>query len=216
MVRDANGRNQAVVGDIPGLLWVKCVGRYYSGNRYELQFSSRRKTAWFASQILCWTIWRDIISWSLFCSQFLLSDNYPGVSNFTSWRTYVRWQNIFCFSCFAQQNFIKQFSGFLSFFFSRSLNQHHNFTNIFRSVLLVSGFAIQWYQCYSCGLHPFPANQYFQDSRFMTCLRFRIFTIMFFSFFLFAHSQKVKQSLCPKNNVACRHRWHAKPFSVVN
>jgi len=30
----------------------------------------------------------------------------------------------------------------ISVFFSRSLNQHQNFTNIFRSVLLVSGFAI--------------------------------------------------------------------------
>ena len=52
MVRDANGHNQAVVGDIPGLLWVKCAGRYYSDNRYELQFSKRRKTGWFASQTL--------------------------------------------------------------------------------------------------------------------------------------------------------------------
>ena len=91
-------------------------------------------------------------------------------------------------------------NNFLDFsvFFSRSLNQHQHFTNIFRSVLLVSGFAIWWYQCYSCGLHPFPAIQYFQDSRFMTCLCFRIFTIMFFlSFFL----------LIPKRlNKACARR----------
>ena len=76
MVRDAIGHSQAIVGDIPGLLWVKCVGRYYSGNRYELQFSNRRKTAWFASQIFRWAVWKDFILWSFLCLQFLLSDNY--------------------------------------------------------------------------------------------------------------------------------------------
>ena len=44
MVRDANGQKQAIVGDIPGLLSVKCVGHCFSGNYHlELQFLNRRK-----------------------------------------------------------------------------------------------------------------------------------------------------------------------------
>ena len=51
----ANGQKQAIVGDILGLLNVKCVGHCFSGNHLELQFLNRRKTAWFAIQILCRT-----------------------------------------------------------------------------------------------------------------------------------------------------------------
>ena len=75
MVRDVNGRIQAIVGDIPGLLCVKCVGRCFSGNLYELQFLNRRKTAWFAIQVLYWTIHEDIFQWSFLRFQFQLSDN---------------------------------------------------------------------------------------------------------------------------------------------
>ena len=42
MVRDTNGQKQAIVGDIPGLVCVKCVGRYCSGNR-ELQIPAGEK-----------------------------------------------------------------------------------------------------------------------------------------------------------------------------
>ena len=71
------------------------------------------------------------------------------------------------------------FSGLLSFL-SLSTHQHQHFIKLFRSVMLVSGFASWWYRYYCCGLHTFPANQYFQNSKFMTCLRFRTFTLMFF------------------------------------
>ena len=71
------------------------------------------------------------------------------------------------------------FSGLLSFL-SLSTHQHQHFIKLFRSVMLVSGFASWWYRYYCCGLHTFPANQYFQYSKFMTCLRFRTFTLMFF------------------------------------
>ena len=73
MVRDANGQKQAIVGDIPGLLRVKCVGHCFSGNHLELQFLNRRKTAWFAIQILCRTAYfniKDVLSGGVLCLQF--------------------------------------------------------------------------------------------------------------------------------------------------
>ena len=99
------------------------------------------------------------------------------------------------------------FSGLLSFSFS--LHQHQNFIKLFRTVLLVCGFA-SVVSALLLRTLSFPTNQS-QDSRFMTCFTFQnMFSFLFFSF-----PKKVKQSLCLKNNVACRHRWHAKPFSVV-
>ena len=79
--------------------------------------------------------------------------------------------------------FLHIFSGLLSFL-SLSTHQHQHFIKLFRSVMLVSGFASWWYRYYCCGLHTFPANQYFQDSKFMTCLRFQnIYSHVFLSFF---------------------------------
>ena len=46
---------------------------------------------------------------------------------------------------------------------SLSTHQHQHFIKFFRSVMLVSGFASWWYRHNCCGLHPFPANQYFQQ-----------------------------------------------------
>ena len=70
MVRDANGQKQAIVGDMPGLLCVKCVGHCFSGNHLELQFLNRRKTAWFAAQILCRTAYEDVSSGGVLWLQF--------------------------------------------------------------------------------------------------------------------------------------------------
>ena len=72
------------------------------------------------------------------------------------------------------------FSGLLSFFLSLSIYQHQHFIKLFCSVMLVSGFASWWYRYYCRGLHTFPANQYFQYSKFMTCLRFQNIFLMFF------------------------------------
>jgi len=105
--------------------------------------------------------------------QFLLADIYNlEFQKFTSCRTYVRRQNIFCFSCLAQHIF----SGLLSFSFS--LHQHQNFIKLFRTVLLVCGFA-SVVSALLLRTLSFPTNQS-QDSRFMTCFMFLFF--FFFSF----------------------------------
>ena len=142
--------------------------------------------------------------------QFLLADIYNlEFQKFTSCRTYVWRQNIFGFSCLAQQNFVTYF--FWTFqFFSLSASEFHQ--NISHST------ASLWF-C-QCGISFTVADSFVLNqsvSRFEIHDMFTFQNIYYhvFSFFLFAHSQKVKQSLCPKNNVACRHRWHAKPFSVV-
>jgi len=59
--------------------------------------------------------------------QFLLADIYNlEFQKFTSCRTYVRRQNIFCFSCLAQQNFVTYFFWTSQFFFlSTSASEFH-------------------------------------------------------------------------------------------
>ena len=118
--------------------------------------------------------------------QFLLADIYNlEFQKFTSCRTYVRRQNIFCFSCLAQQNFVTHFFWTSQFFFL-SLYQHQNFIKLFRTVLLVLWIC-------QCGMVAvllqtlsFSTNQ-FQDSRFMTRFTFQNICN---HVFLFSHFQK--------------------------
>ena len=66
------------------------------------------------------------------------------------------------------------------------------------------------YYCCSSISQPLP------DSEFMTCFQFCSFQNFFHEFvFFFTSLPKGLTSLCMKNNVACIHRGHAKPFSVV-
>ena len=120
---------------------------------------------------------------------------------------YVRWQNILCFSCIAQQNFVTIF--FWTFqFFSLSASEFHQ--NISHST------ASLWF-C-QCGVS-FTVADYFVPnqsvSRFNIHDKFSEYLQSYFLVFFFSFPKKVKQSLCLKNNVACRHRWHAKPYSVA-
>ena len=70
MVRDANGRIQAIVGDIPGLLCVKCVWRCFSGNLYELISQQAENSIVRYSGPLLNDIYENIIHWSFLCFQF--------------------------------------------------------------------------------------------------------------------------------------------------
>ena len=122
---------------------------------------------------------------------------------------YVRQQKILCFSCLTQQNFVTYFFGTFQFFSLSASEFHQNISHSTASL---------WF-C-QCGIS-FTVADYFVPNQSVSRFEihdmffiFKRFAIMFFLFF-FLISKKVKQSLCLKNNVACRHRWHAKPYSVA-
>ena len=183
MVRDANGRIQAIVGDIPGLLCVKCVGRCFSGNLYELQFLNRRKTAWFAIQVLYWTINEDIIQWSFLCFQFQSSDNSSQV--FRNLQTGERMLDgeIF-FQNFLDRtaDFYQSLYGFIYIYLLFLLNYWFQIRSHFSATQHWSvGFPVMW-SVFS--LQPSPFNHFPQirDS-WHDLVLFRIVSRMFFFFF---------------------------------
>ena len=216
MVRDANGRIQAIVGDIPGLLCVKCVGRCFSGNLYELQFLNRRKTAWFAIQVLYWTIYEDIFQWSFLCFQFQSSDNSSQV--FRNLQTGERTLDGEFFS-----EFLGSHSRFLSKFFMVFINIFSFFSTFsfkFSHIYLQRNTGRWGFQL--CGQSSrcsssFANQHIFPNSRFVTWFNSfqNCFTHVFLFLFFSHHSQKVQQPYAWRIIVACMHRWHAKPFYLL-
>ena len=181
MVRDANGRNQAVVGDIPGLLWVKCVRCCYSGDLNELQFPTGEKQHVLLVRSFVEQYKKILFRGVYLVLQFLIADNISRVSKVYELKNVCLTAKYSLFSCLAQQNFVTYF--FCTFqFFSLSASEFHQ--NISHST------ASLWFaSVVSALLLPttsFPTNQ-FQDSRFMTCFTFSEYYV--FSF-LFSHFQK--------------------------
>ena len=115
-----------------------------------------------------------------FVCKFLSSDNYLEFQNLQAEERRFGGK-IFSVSLVSLNRISSHLFWTSQFSLSLSINiSASTFHQIIRSVMLVSGFASWWYRYYCCGLHTFPANQYFQYSKFMTCLRFRTFTLMFF------------------------------------
>lgn len=201
MVRDANGRIQAIVGDIPGLLCVKCVGRCFSGNLYELQFLNTRKTAWFAIQILYWTIYEDIFQWSFLCFQFQSSDNSSQV--FRNLQTGERTLDGEIFSEFlgSHSRFLSNFSMF-SYISSLSSQLSASSSVIFLcNATLVDGVS-SYVVSLPVAVPPLANQHFFPNSRFVTWFSSfqNCFTHVFLFLFFLASFPKGSTNLCMKNN----------------
>ena len=215
MVRDANGRIQAIVGDIPGLLCVKCVGRCFSGNLYKLLFLNGRKTAHFAVQVLYWTIYEDIIQWSFLCFQFqVLSDNYSQVLEIYKLEIVSSMVKYFSEFLGSHSRFLWNF---LWFSYVSSLSSQLSATNsvtLICNTTLVSGVSIY---VVSIPVAVFPPLHFTLFPIFEILDMFywfsELFQACFFSVLSFSHhSHKVQQPYAWRIIVACMHRWHAKPF----
>ena len=141
MVRDANGRIQAIVSDIPGLLCVKCVGRCFSGNLYELQFLNRRKTAWLLFRSFIERYMKISFGGVFFVFSFQLSDNSHQV--FRNLRAGERTlDSEICFQNFLDRtaDFYQHFYGFHISIFSSHFSGSNSVTFLCNTTL-VGGFS---------------------------------------------------------------------------
>ena len=116
MVRDANGQKQVIVGDIPGLLRVKCVGHCFSVTILSYNFSTGKKQ--------CGSLLKSFVEQHMkmshqevfFVSSFQLSDNFnPEIRILQAGGQMFNGKIFFDSSGVAQQIFI--IISFLSSFF---------------------------------------------------------------------------------------------------